>query len=880
VTGPTPLSSFQARPGQSLDSHLRGVAATSQTLVEDAGTNPFGDNWSDVMETLSWTHDIGKLTEFFQTYLETDDRNTAPAAKLTNHGTFGAFVSVAVLHNRDFEPETIAAGFYAVAKHHSVLQNIQTDFDEYHSTRTHVDARYERAEKQAANIDATAADAADEVLRRASNGSFGWSDLQSMMAGDGWATIRQTISQLQSYLDDEAFYGCALRTWSTLVAADKFDASGLTNPDERGTVENSPRPKVGKLTKEVRELATTELPDGVKASVYLDDPDRALPAASATLNQRLAAIRSAANGRAARNLLTAHKSGDRVFELTLPTGFGKTYTGLRAALQLADHRDSRVIYALPYTSIIDQVDEQIQDVFGLTPTDPAFTKHHHLADTRTRFSDEDSFRDHASTGRETLHAESWRSGLILTTFTQLFETVAGPANVQSTKLPALQDSVIIVDEPQALSHRWWALTGRLTTYLAAEYDATMVFMTATQPRILEALPEAPTPTSLVDLQSAAAALIDDELRVYFDLHRSLRNHFEGTGAEPLSLEVAASEIRESLHDSTNSVAVVNTVGCAVTLTEELSRPDRVNLAEDILAHLREVDGQRFDAMEYLERLDREHPNPDALVATLTTRLRPVDRRALLDCLDLILDPNQTTPYDDVPTVTVSTQLIEAGVDLSFDRLYRDYAPLPSIVQAAGRCRRSFDGATAAVTIWRLDSPANSNYVPSQLIYGEKSLLRPTRQALTALETDADGATLSESAMITTGVAEYYEALHRQRRTNQRSDELVNAFDTAQGKKLRNASLISSEYPTQDFAVLVTDSEGAEHERDRSSMEAAQWAEARESFQRLKPTIVSVPTQDAGDDELSIVSIADQSDTYRPVTGEGIVKEAVYTDTEV
>ncbi len=877
MTSGEPLSTFYARPDQTLDNHLGGVARVSQSLVENAGETPYGDDWDAVMQTLAWTHDIGKLTEYFQTYVTTENRMAAESTELTHHGVFGGLVSAVVLARRGFSPETTAAGFYAVAKHHSVLQNVQADLGSYYQYKSAVDGRYDVAEQQFANIDETAAAAADIILQQATDGEYRWNDLTK----DGLATARKTIANLKSAVSNPEFYGCVLRAWSTLVTADKFDASNLTSVNDLDSLTDISRPVATNLTQEIRSLSETQLPDGTQATSYLESPWKALPSSEATVDQRLAAIQTAANGRATRTLLDRYNDGDRVFKLTLPTGFGKTYTGLRATLKLAKQQNSRVIYALPYTSIIDQVDEQIQEVFGVSPMDAAYTKHHHLADTRTVPNEDDDFTDTASSGQETLHAESWRSGLVLTTFTQLFESAAGPRNVQSTKLPALQDSIILVDEPQAISLDWWALIGRLTSHLASEYNATLIFMTATQPRILERLPEAPDPAPLVNLQSECTELIGDVPRVEFNLHESLVAHLNGDRPDPLSITDAAAEIDGELTAETNSLAVVNTVGCAVALTEALSSESRISLAAELLPYLREIGSKAFDPDEYLVRLAQAHPEADSIVATLTTRLRPRDRSALLSALNRILDPGVSTPFDAVPTITVSTQLIEAGVDLSFDSLYRDYAPLPAIVQAAGRCNRQFKGAVASVTVWRLDSPPEKNYIPSQLIYGERSLLRPTQTALCNLQADLDSTILTEASMITRGVEWYYENLHQQRKTGKRADDLVDAFDSAKGRELRNASLVSSDYSTRDFIVLVSDSEVKCYDTYKRQQEAAEWGDARETFQQLKETVVSVPVNEPPlDQSLKALRVSDIADSYTVTSGQGVRRKEVSEDSEV
>lgn len=870
--GRSSLQAFAARPGQSVERHLRGVAAAAAVLSN--GETPYGDECETVLETLAWTHDIGKLTSFFQVYVESGGQTTGENRKLTYHGEVSAFVTLQALAARGCSAETVVAGFIAVAKHHSVLNNLRSDLREYSHDSPQINGRFDRIKTQLQDIDDNASAAAEYALRQATDGNLGWDDIWS----DSVENYRQTIGNLVSKTDDEEFYGCVLKMWSTLVTADKSDASGLTTPDNLIELSDSKLPSVSCLTEKIERISDTRLPSGKLSRSYLTNPYDDLPETEATTEQRLAAIRTAANARAMAAISSKVNADKQVFELTLPTGFGKTYAGLRAALSRAKDNDSRVIYALPYTSIIDQVDKEVQDIFGLDPGSLAYTIHHHLADTRTRFSELRS--DGYSTGWDTLHAEAWRSGLVLTTFTQLFESLAGPQNVQSMKLPALQDSVIILDEPQAASLAWWALIGRLVAYLTEEYNATVIFMTATQPKILDQLDEVPTPTPLVDMQSYCTDLLADNPRVEFVLHESLIGHLERRQTAPLSLEDAATELRRKTTGDDNTLAIVNTVESAATLSEHVSTESSVQLGEHLIAFQRDHPGSQFDPEAYLAALADSSQDPNLLTVVLTTRLRPTDRQALLAVLDRILDPDMKTPFDSVPTVTISTQLIEAGVDVSFDQLYRDFAPLPAIVQAAGRCNRSFAETTSSVTVWRLDSPPERNYVPSELIYGEQSLLRPTRSVFRHLRAET-GETLSEASVITTGVEKYYADLHTQRSTGKITDRLVTAFDTAQGKTLRNASLIDQEYATQDVLVLVSNDEVDTYDRYRRAREEKRWKDARERFQELKSCLISVPVR-SGEvaEELQVFSPSESFYEYYLTTGRGVNLEGVGTDCEI
>jgi CRISPR/Cas system-associated endonuclease/helicase Cas3 len=711
--------------------------------------------------------------------------------------------------------------------------------------------RYELVRDQLQNIDETAAPAADQLLQAATNGALSWGDVHVNNP-----SVYGNLVEPDRIGD--RCYETLLRAWSTLVCADKLNAANILVPSGR-----TPRPDRDRLRKHVDEL----------------------PRGETELTRQLNEIRSEAHDQAWQNLRTHHARGDRLFRLTLPTGFGKTLTGLRAALELAAERDGRVIYALPYTSVIDQVDGLCQNIFDLDTGDPAYTVHHHLADTRTDV-EELRIGDHVSDGSETQFAETWQSGLVLTTFTQLFESVAGPGNTQSMKLPALQNSVIVVDEPQAISLSWWLLVSRLSGFLTREYDATIVLMTATQPRLLEQADELPTPTALTEVTERCFDFLESHPRVRFKLHRSLTNHLDQKPDDQLDLARAGMELRATTDPESSTLAIVNTVEAAATLTESVTEDGQTFRLADRLIRFHRRSNIDWDsgvdasevAEEYLEFLADEYESnfdDSPLLLTLTTRLRPRDRRVLLATLRRLLDDETISPFDDHPLITISTQLIEAGVDVSFDRLYRDFAPLTAIVQAAGRCNRELDGDTGEVTIWRLSSPKDDGPVPSELIYGDHSLLRPTRQALRHLRTDEsrEGTEeISEAATISTGVREYYEALHDQRRTGARSDALVEAFNGADGTALRRASLIDQEYETQDIAVLVTDDDRDRYREYERHRDEKNWTEARAAFDRLKPLVVTVPVS-TGDivEDASALSVADLDDggQYSVGTARGV-----------
>ncbi|WP_075935930.1 DEAD/DEAH box helicase family protein [Halosegnis longus] len=559
----------------------------------------------------------------------------------------------------------------------------------------------------------------------------------------------------------------------------------------------------------------------------------------------LNALREAARRRVKQTApeLTDHEIGI----LTLPTGLGKTFSGLSGAfalrdeLQRARERETapRIIYALPYTSIIEQTREIFEtEVFEADPRGQAFTTHHYLAETVTYPNTETELgsspdTDHAAS-RAKLLGESWRSGVVLTTFVQLFESLAGPSNAAGLKLPALHDAVIVLDEPQAVPKPWWDAIRRLTRTLIDTYDARVISMTATQPTLFTA--GSFDTTSLLHTgagESFQRQAYESVSRVRYYVDDSVRSLLKGDQGKPLGHGLAANRLLERAlqpadEDSPTSVlAVCSTVASSRGLTEEVveqapaAGTQATHIGDAYRSALASLD--KFDpeaqsdthpkpeqlAHETLERLGFVKDETDTwrpgdgwtghlLVGTFNARYRPLDRRALIHIADALSTAA-------VPFVFISTQAIEAGVDISFNHAYRDVAPLDSIVQTAGRCNRSFewgvDGGTT--TVWCLASPNDEETtLPAQYIYREAGHLSEIASLLHDVS-DGTEEPIPAATLELETVQKYFDFVESRGFLD---DDLKPWIEDSEAEKLGRKSLLGDEYETVDILVAATEAD--------------------------------------------------------------------------
>lgn len=563
-----------------LDQHLEETAALAASFAE-----PFnGQAWAYCAGL--W-HDLGKYQPAFQAYI----RDKAdPEAHIENapgrvdHSTVGALYA-----KRQWGTMGHLLA-YLIAGHHAGL----TDFEPYVVGPRALKSRLHRAEE---------------------SGLLDFLDKTTMPPG----LLDCKMPQEPSPGEDNGDRIKGLHLWlrmlySCLTDADFLDTEGFMSPEKQQQRGGFPTivqllERFDSHMKAVLEGAAPTPVNRIRAEVY-------------------------------RNCRKRAQEPPGVFSLTVPTGGGKTLSSLGFALEHAHrHGKQRVIYVIPYTSIIEQTADVFRNVFD--DMECAVVEHHSSAEI------EPDREDHNSR----LACENWDAPLVVTTSVQFFESLFAARSSRCRKLHNIVDSVVILDEAQLLPPEFRQMILDSLNRLVRDYGVTLVICTATQPEL--------------------GSVESFQLR-----YRGL--------PEPMEISPDC----QQLHTELKRVVVV----LPSDLNTQTAWPE---LADELIA---------YDSFLCIVNKRQDCRDLHALLQEGTYHL------SALMCGQHRADTIKSIRADleaHKPTRVVSTQLVEAGVDLDFPVVYRAMAGLDSIAQAAGRCNR--EGRLGRLGLVKVFVPPTKNF---------------------------------------------------------------------------------------------------------------------------------------------------------------------------
>ncbi len=326
-----------------------------------------------------------------------------------------------------------------------------------------------------------------------------------------------------------------------------------------------------------------------------------------------------------------------LYTLTVPTGGGKTISSLAFAINhLLEHGMERIIYVIPYTSIIEQTGKIFKDIFGQENV----LEHHSNFDFK---DDEDLILNKLK-----LSSENWDIPIVVSTNVQFFESLFANKSSKCRKLHNIANSVIIFDEAQMLPTQFLTPCLMAVSELVMSYQSTCVLCSATQPSLKDRFP-----------QEIKVNEICENTNSLYEFFRRTRIINRG--------KMEAAQIAADLNSSNQALCIVNS---------------------------------KKHAIEIYAKLNGEG------VFHLSTRMCPKHRSEVLDEIKRRLRNGQLCKV-------VSTQLIEAGVDVDFPLVYRSMAGIDSIVQAAGRCNRENKLDVGVVNVFEPESIFTKN-MPSSI----------------------------------------------------------------------------------------------------------------------------------------------------------------------
>ncbi len=596
---------------QSLAEHLQGVSILGKDLGAKIGLGLAG-------EVIGLLHDLGKYSQKFQNYLKSatgrlnpdEDEGYVDAKGLKgkiDHSTAGAQLIWQTLSEQDQLGQVVGQILaLCIASHHSGLIDCLTSSP----TEPTVNGFMRRMGKsdEKTHLAETLSKVENEISSR----------FKSIVANkDLLYSLKKSIHNINQNAPDrndtdpsksivaQFQTGLLVRfLFSCLIDADRTDTADFEKPKEAAFRPRGQYSNWEELVKRFESYLATFTPRHPIDKLRSEISNHCLSA-------------------------SAYKKG--VYTLTVPTGGGKTLASLRFAMHHAcKHGLDRVVYIVPFTSIIDQnadVTRKILELDGNLDDKGRIVLEHH------------SNLEPAMMGwKQKILADNWDAPIIYTTSVQFLETLFGSGTRGARHMHQLSNAVIIFDEIQTLPVKCVHIFNNAINFLVEQCGSTVVLCTATQPLLAQVDPKkgALPNSEKCEIMPDIKGLFENLKRVDVKYLRKPEGWEEK--------DIATLALNE-MHRVGSCLVIVNTKKAAKGMFQALAG------------------------------------NVDMATYHLSTSMCPIHRRTILSDIRIRLEAA-------LPTLCISTQLIEAGVDVDFGAVIRYAAGLDSIAQAAGRCNRN------------------------------------------------------------------------------------------------------------------------------------------------------------------------------------------------
>ena len=768
---------LKSHPDKLLYEHLKNVGKLSKEIVLCKEIKN-KDVYSEIAYLIGIAHDFAKATTYFQDVLEKRREPTEKAFHGMLSSIFGYYLVGKYLKSKKWDDfnEIPLVAWIVILKHHGNIQDLMGADGELGKLKD-----LERVRTQIEDIKRNSLEELREIYKYQSMVDV---DLEEFF-NEFEEVVRELRNKGREFAMSKNIdnYFLILFFYSILLDADKLDASGIGI-----AIESLPR----------RRDIPSDLIDRYKEVRF-----------SGSEESDINMVRNEAYEEVTSSLERIDVERDRILSIELPTGCGKTLTAFSFALKLREKVKKelgfkpRIIYSLPFLSIIDQNAEVFSEVlagiegiswkelFDMEEEDRSrrlgeissdlILKHHHLADVVYRIKEEGEEFE-MDVEKSLLLIEGWHSEIVVTTFVQFFHSLITNRNRAARKFHNMVNSIIILDEVQSIPYKYWVLVNNALKYLAEEYNCWVVLVTATLPLIFR------------EEKGEIKPLIENKQK-YFEKFNRVEYDFN---LEEKEFEEFKQEVLDEILESDKDIMVVlNTI----------------ESSKDLYSFVKEGLEREYRRGKVTEEGVLEFENLELF--NLSTHIIPIHR------LERI---RRAKEEGERRKVIITTQLIEAGVDISVDLIYRDLAPLDCIIQTAGRCNRNNEEKKGAVKIVNLKDTEN-NRVFHQIY--SSTLIWATR------DVTGKGGKFEERDFVTIFLSKYYDHVRERGSIEEPSGKVIEVLESLRFSEISDFRLIDEDYWKMDVFVEVDEEAKQIWSKYEGIMKKEDRFERRREFLKMK-----------------------------------------------